>query len=149
MECKIVLANPNARVPTRSTLGSVGYDMYSAERLTVPANQRALVDTGVQLEFPFESESGGGIYARIAPRSGLALKGIDVSAGVCDSDYRGTYKVLLVNTSNINFDVNVGDRIAQLIFERTAIPSFKVVFNTETEDALSPTGRGAGGFGST
>ncbi len=52
------------------------------------------------------------IYARVAPRSGLAVKSIDVSAGVIDSNYRGEVKVLLVNNSKIPFTASKGDRIA-------------------------------------
>jgi dUTP pyrophosphatase len=87
-----------------------------------------------------------GNYGRIAPRSGLAAKNfIDVGAGVIDSDYRGEVKVLLFNFSDVEFVVNPGDRIAQLIVEKYT--------RTEIEDVvegdLDSTERGAGGFGST
>lgn len=62
-----------------------------------------------------------GFYGRIAPRSGLACKKfIDVGAGVVDSDYRGEVKVLLFNFSKEDFEVEVGDRIAQIIIEQIA-----------------------------
>ena len=67
------------------------------------------------------------IYARVAPRSGLACKGIDVSAGVIDSSYRGTVKVLLVNNSENDFTVSIGDRIAQMILERIENPEVTLV----------------------
>ena len=60
-------------------------------------------------------------YGRIVPQSGLALKGINVAAGVIDSDYRGEVKVLLVNHSNIQFKIKTGDHIAQLIVEKISL----------------------------
>ena len=62
-----------------------------------------------------------GAYGRIAPWSELALKGIDVTAGVIDSDYQGEVKVLLVNHSDIQFEIKTGDRIAQLIVEKISL----------------------------
>ena len=55
------------------------------------------------------------------PRSGLALKGIDVAAGIINSDYRGEVKVLLVNHSDVQFEIKIGDRIAQLIIEKISL----------------------------
>jgi dUTPase len=88
------------------------------------------------------------VYGRIAPRSGLAVRGIDVAAGVCDADYRGNYKVLLVNNNAPGpdvqpFEVKVGDRIAQLVFE--AIVHVPLLLADEHVRDV----RGAGGFGST
>lgn len=81
---------------------------------------------------------------RIAPRSGLASKHfIDTGAGVIDADYRGQVKILLFNHSETDFDVNEGDRVAQLVLERIYTPD--VVEVAELEDSV----RGAGGFGST
>jgi dUTP pyrophosphatase len=82
-------------------------------------------------------------YARIAPRSGLALKhSIDVGAGVIDYDYRGPVGVILFNHSDTDFTINRGDRVAQLILERISMASVAEV------QELSETVRGAGGFGS-
>jgi dUTP pyrophosphatase len=59
------------------------------------------------------------IDGRVAPRSGLAYKhGIDTLAGVIDADYRGPVGVILANLSDVDFEVKVGDRIAQLIVEK-------------------------------
>lgn len=81
----------------------------------------------------------------VAPRSGLAWKhSIDVGAGVIDADYRGPVGVILFNHSDTDFEVKVGDRVAQLIIEKIVTPN--VV--TEVED-LDETVRGEGGFGST
>ena len=58
----------------------------------------------------------------VAPRSGLAWKNsIDVGAGVVDYDYRGNVGVILFNHSDTDFQINVGDRVAQLILERISM----------------------------
>jgi dUTP pyrophosphatase len=84
-----------------------------------------------------------GTYGRIAPRSGLAVSGIDVGAGVIDLDYTGEVKVLVINTNNTPYNIDIGDRIAQLIVEKIATP---VIIQVE---ALDNTARGSMGFGST
>ncbi|GAX86332.1 hypothetical protein CEUSTIGMA_g13744.t1 [Chlamydomonas eustigma] len=119
---------------------SVGYDISSCINTVIPHGFRMLVDTGIVI-----SCMPCGTYCRIAPRSGLALKGIDVVAGVVDPDYRGSIKVLLVNNSDQPFTVNVGDRIAQLILERCETPEVRVV----SSGLLQKTERDSNGFGST
>ena len=85
-----------------------------------------------------------GLCGNVAPRSGLTWKhSIDVGAGVIDADYRGSVGVILFNHSDIDFEVRVGDRIAQLIIEKIMTPNVM-----EVED-LDATVRGEGGFGST
>jgi dUTP pyrophosphatase len=135
---RITLNKPDSRIPCKATSKSAGFDVYSCEELTIPVGKRGLVDTGFSMAFE------GNMYARIAPRSGLAVRGIDVGAGVIDSDYRGPVKVLLINNSQEDFKINVGDRIAQLIFE---VYIANAVFNRV--DNLEDTERGSGGFGST
>jgi dUTP pyrophosphatase len=128
----------SSKMPSKATPGSAGFDVYSAEELTIPAGKRSLVDSGFSMAF------GGDMYARIAPRSGLAVRGIDVGAGVIDSDYRGPVKVLIINNSSGDFKIQVGDRIAQMIFEAyVKDASFQLVTTLETTE------RGSGGFGST
>ena len=107
----------------------------------------------------------------VAPRSGLAWKNsIDVGAGVVDYDYRGNVGVILFNHSDADFQVNVGDRVAQLILERISMASvgkcqsidyyilimvllcdyiYECVIYVEEVEVLSETERGEGGFGST
>ena len=129
---------PIQYVPTRASTGAAGYDLHSNIHTSIPPNSRKTVGLGFSISIP------EGLYGRIAPRSGLALKHqIDVAAGVIDPDYRGEVKVLLVNTSQKRFDIQAGDRIAQLIFEKIALPAF------HTLHSLSPSSRDQGGFGST
>jgi dUTP pyrophosphatase len=88
------------------------------------------------------------MYGRIAPRSGLAVRnGIDVGAGVIDSDYRGEIKVLLINHGKDAITLETGSRVAQIVFERIANPTF-VMQSVELFDSKDNTARGSGGFGS-
>ncbi|VFQ58899.1 unnamed protein product [Cuscuta campestris] len=127
-----------AVLPSRGSPLSAGYDLSSAADAKVPARGKALVPTDLSIAV------SPGTYARIAPRSGLAWKhSIDVGAGVIDADYRGPVGVILFNHSEVDFEVKVGDRIAQLIIEKIAVPEVEEV------DDLDSTVRGSGGFGST
>jgi len=127
-----------AKVPTRGSSLAAGYDLYSAEKKTIPARGKALIDTQLSMAVPF------GTYGRVAPRSGLASKFmIDTGAGVIDGDYRGTVFVLLFNLSDQDFEVQEGDRIAQLVLERIYTPDVVEV------ESLDETDRGTNGFGST
>lgn len=67
---------------------------------------------------------------------------IDTGAGVIDEDYRGEVFVLLFNHAEKDYQVSIGDRVAQLVLERIATPEV-----TEVE-SMEATVRGAGGFGS-
>lgn len=85
-----------------------------------------------------------GFYGRVAPRSGLAVRhGLDVLAGVIDSDYRGEIICALINHGDEPIEVEAGMRVAQLIIESIATP--EAVWSED----LSETERGQGGFGST
>ena len=133
--------NDDARMPERKTPQSAGYDIVSNEDTRIPARGRQLVGTGRILAIP------EGYYGRIASRSGLSLKhGIEVGAGVIDSDYRGEIKILLYNHSDVEFIVSRGDRVSQLILEKISTPD---VFRVERENELVYTTRGVDGFGST
>lgn len=135
---KVRKLSEKAVLPSRASPLSAGYDLSSATEVKVPARGKALVPTDLSIAIP------EGTYARIAPRSGLAWKhSIDVGAGVIDADYRGPVGVILFNHSNIDFEVKVGDRIAQLIIQVIMMPDVVEV------DDLDSTVRGAGGFGST
>ncbi|TNV70985.1 hypothetical protein FGO68_gene2319 [Halteria grandinella] len=131
---------PEAQIPVKGSEHAAGYDLMASAPQTVPAKGKALVSTGISMAIPI------GNYGRIAPRSGLAAKNfIDVGAGVIDADYRGEVKVLLFNFSDVDFQVNMGDRIAQLIVEKYTRTEIEEV----AEGDLDSTERGAGGFGST
>ena len=130
--------HPEARLPTRGSEGAAGLDLYAVESVTIEPGGRAAVRTGLAVAIP------RGFYGRVAPRSGLAVRhGIDVLAGVIDSDYRGEILCALVNHGSEAFEVGPGARVAQLVVEAIATPE-----PAWAED-LEETARGAGGFGST
>ena len=119
---------------------SAGYDVASIEEITIYPNTRKLINTGLKLTYcPIHT------YIRIAPRSGLSCKYLDVGGGVVDSDYRGFIKVLLINNSKLDYKVNIGDYIAQLIPTRVSTCGVfldNMLLKSENE-------RFDGGFGST
>ena len=116
----------NAALPKRSTDGAAGYDLCASQNCTIPAKGKELVQTGLTISFP------AALYARIAPRSGLALKiFITVGAGVVDSDYRGEVGVVLFNHGDKYFEAKMGDRISQLILEKTDTPKVEEVRDLE------------------
>ena len=128
----------HAIIPTRATEGSAGLDISSSVDAIVPSRKWLAVPTGISIAVPRYC------YARIAPRSGLTFKyGIQVGAGVIDSDYTGEIKVILFNHGENDFIIKTGDRIAQLIFEKIVINELQEV------EELVQTDRGSGGFGST
>ena len=139
LQINVKKLSENATIPSQGTSFAAGYDLYAAEDAVVVCGTRKLIKTNISMEIT------PGYYGRIAPRSGLAYKnGIDVLAGVIDSDYRGDIGVILYNTdANIDFNVKKGDRIAQIIFEACYIATLNNVEN------LDNTLRQAGGFGST
>ncbi|ESO85092.1 hypothetical protein LOTGIDRAFT_196086 [Lottia gigantea] len=135
---KFAKLTAEALTPTRGSKLAAGYDLYSAYEVIVPAKDKAVVKTDIQIALP------DGCYGRVAPRSGLAVKNfIDVGAGVIDQDYRGNVGVVLFNFSDKDFKVEKGNRIAQLLCERIYIPEL------QEEISLDKTERGDGGYGST
>ncbi|AWW29381.1 dUTP diphosphatase [Echinicola strongylocentroti] len=129
-------------LPEYQTDLSAGLDLRAnlTEPITLEPLERTLVGTGLFMELP------AGHEAQIRPRSGLAYKhGITVlnSPGTIDADYRGEIKVLLVNLSKEPFEINNGERIAQMVVARHE----QIQWKEATE--VSETQRGAGGFGST
>ncbi len=127
-----------ATLPTRGSAASAGLDIYSIEEISIEPKQRILARTGLAVAVPI------GFYGRVAPRSGLAVKnGLDVLAGVIDSDYRGELCCALLNTGDETLILAAGSRLCQLIIEQIITPT-----PAWAED-LDETARGAGGFGST
>ncbi len=134
---KIRRIKSNACIPTKGSCGSVGLDLYSTEEVTIAPGEYKLVPTGLVFTLP------PGTYGRIAPRSGLSTKGIDVKAGVIDPDYKGEVKVLLLNFGVEPFTCSSGQRVAQLILEKVTFPKVEETWHVQE------TQRGEGGFGST
>ena len=129
-------------LPSYETIAAAGMDLRAniLERLSLNPMERLVVKTGLFLELPL------GFEAQVRPRSGLAAKfGVTVlnAPGTIDADYRGEIGVILINLSNEVFEIQNGDRIAQLVIAKHE--------RAEWIDAssLSVTARGEGGFGST
>jgi dUTP pyrophosphatase len=127
-------------LPSYASDEAAGMDIRSADTVTIYPNQQVVVKTGLAMSIPFSYEM------QVRPRSGLAAKhGITItnSPGTIDSDYRGEICVILHNLGVESFEVNRGDRIAQLVLGK--VPRLCI----EEVDELDETVRGAGGFGST
>ena len=129
-----------AQIPRRAHEGDAGLDLFAAEAARLEPGARASVGTGLVVAIP------DGHAGLVLPRSGLAARhGISVlnAPGLIDSGYRGEVRVLLLNTDpRAAFDVEVGDRIAQLL-----VTPYAADEPVEVAD-LDRTARGAGGFGS-
>ena len=134
--------DPNVKLPSYKTKGASGMDImaFIKEPINIKPQSSALISTGLSVAFSEDFE------IQIRPRSGLAAKNnISVlnTPGTIDSDYRGELKILIFNHGNKDFEVNCGDRIAQMVL----IPVVKMELK-ETNN-LPETIRGEGGFGST
>lgn len=141
MNIRIINRSKN-NLPAYETVHSAGMDLRADLESPVRLNplERKLIPTGLHIELP------EGFEAQIRPRSGLAFKhGISIvnSPGTIDADYRGEIKVLLINLSTEPFEINTGDRIAQMIVAKHE----KV--NWQQVEVLNETSRGAGGYGHT
>jgi dUTP pyrophosphatase len=141
MEVRIVNESGNP-LPAYETAFSAGMDLRASLQapLLLKPLARALVSTGLYIELP------AGFEAQVRPRSGLAAKhGITVlnTPGTIDADYRGEIKVIMVNLSADEYQIQPGDRIAQMIIARHERASLVPV------ERLSETQRGSGGFGHT
>lgn len=138
---KFTRLRDNAIIPTKGSKEAAGFDLYACldAPVTINPGETRLIGTGLAFELP--KNTFAGIFARsgLATKKGLAPAN---KVGVCDSDYRGEYLVGLHNHSSAPATVHYGDRIAQMVI----IPYIEV---TLTEDDLSDTDRGLGGFGST
>jgi dUTP pyrophosphatase len=141
VELPVIKLKDNAVVPTRAHPGDAGLDLYSTEIAHLGPGERWGVGTGIAVEIP------AGHAGLVLPRSGLAREhGIALvnSPGLIDSGYRGEVRVLLLNTDPAEtVRIEAGARIAQLLI--TAVEAVEAVEAT----ALSESGRGDGGFGST
>ena len=140
---KIKILDPKASVPERATEFSACVDLRAvldSKYILMPGEFHSF-STGIAIEMPDPL-----CVALVFSRSGMGAKhGISLSnsVGVIDYDYRGELIVSLINNSDAPFEIEPGDRIAQLMVMRT-VPVQPVVC-----DELSETSRGEGGFGST
>lgn len=137
----VKLLAAGARLPARSHPGDAGLDLFALEGCVLNAGSRVSVRTGIAVEIP-DGQAG-----LVLPRSGMAARhGIALvnAPGLIDAGFRGEIRVLLLNTDqNQPHTIAAGDRIAQLVIIDVHAPAVTEV------DALQPSPRGDGGFGST
>lgn len=141
MQIKVINKSGNP-LPQYSTEFSAGMDIRAnlENSVILKPGERKLIPTGLFMEIP------EGYEVQIRPRSGLAIKnGITVlnSPGTIDADYRGEVCIILINLGTEAFEIQNGERIAQMIVSR-----FEQCKWTEVNE-LSSTSRGSGGFGHT
>lgn len=137
-----IINKSNNTLPAYETAHAAGMDLKASleEAVALKPMQRSLIPTGIYIELPV------GFEAQIRPRSGLAFKygiGIVNSPGTVDADYRGEIKVLLINFSDVDFTINNGDRIAQMVIAKHE------KIDWEEVEILGETLRGTGGYGHT
>ncbi len=139
---KIKKLRPNAKLPQRATPGSTGLDVFACIDdegvIELKGTKPKAIPSGIAIEVP------PGYDVQIRPRSGLSAKGVGVTFGTIDSDYRGEILVTMyLFDPDATFEIRHGDRIAQMVISRIAdLPPVEVA-------ELTPTERGSGGHGST
>ena len=140
VQVRVKRLTPDAKIPKAAKAGDVAFDLYSVIDYEIKPGERYAVPTGIAVEIP------SGYEGQVRPRSGLALKeGITVlnAPGTIDSGYRGEVKTIMINHSDVSFQITKGMRISQLAIRPVPEVTFIEV------DELSDTDRGDGGFGST
>ena len=139
---KFYKTSTNATLPSRGSSQAACLDLHAAQHLIIPPLGKGFVFTDLIALVPT------GCYGRIAGRSGLAIRNhITITGGVIDSDYRGNIGIIIFNNNPVRFfEVNIGDRIAQLICERISLPKVQECFSLQE---MIMTERGSQGFRST
>ena len=142
LRVSVLQLDPDLPLPSYARVGDAGADLVAREAVVLaPGGGRALVPTGIALALP------AGTAGFVQPRSGLALRhGVTClnTPGLIDAGYRDELRVLLVNLDPTEtFEIQRGDRIAQLVIQRVEHADFVAV------DELPASERGLGGFGST
>lgn len=135
MKIKIKLEY-GGKMPEFKRKGDACLDCYASQSVCIKKGERALIPLGFAMQLPKKYE------AVIRPRSGLTSIGIDETIGTIDSNYRGIVSACLINNSNTDYNVFIGDRICQMAIRKTHNISFKKVKH------LNKTNRGSNGFGS-
>lgn len=138
MKIQVKKLHPDAKIPSFAHESDAGMDLYSVTDLILKPGERVSVPTGIAMALP------DGHVALVWDKSGVSHKyGIKVLGGVIDCGYRGEYLIGLVNLSQENFEIKVGQKIAQLLIQKVEHPEVEEVVE------LDDTSRGDGRFGST
>lgn len=138
---KVKLLHPRAQAPTVAHPGEdLGYDIFSAEDITLAPRGSAIVPTGIAVELT--DNAGEPMGALLRDKSSLASRRLIVTAGVIDSGYRGEIKVVMENLADSTNEIHAGDKIANMI------PYPVLTGPVEVVAELAVSSRKAGGFGS-
>src|SRR5947209_9915156 len=138
---KVKLLTPEAKPPSVGHPGEdLGYDVYAAQPVTIPAKGHAVVSTGIAIEC--RSSSGEKMGALLRDKSSMAARRLVLTGGVIDAGYRGEIRVLVENLGDVPAEIHAGDKIANLI------PYPVLTSEVEVVKELSGSARKAGGFGS-
>lgn len=139
MKVVFTTAQPTITAPRP---GDAGYDLHAAERAVIRPGTRERISVGAHIELPPCT------VGLIRDRSGLAhFHGLTVLGGVIDQGYRGLVSVVLLNTDERqSYEVNVGDRVAQLVILPILTPALEIVEGTWE---MTTTARAEQGFMST
>jgi dUTP pyrophosphatase len=129
--------HPEAKLPTRAHPEDAGLDLYSIERVRIPAGEGALLRTGVAMEIP------EGYVGLVTDRSSLARRGLKTGGGIIDAGYRGEVHVIVRNVTQDSIEIELGERMAQMLILPIARPE------ATWSEKLTESRRGTGGFGST
>lgn len=127
----------NAKVPTRAHHDDAGIDIYAHGTHIVEPHHTLAIPTGVSMELE------KGYVSLVWDKSGVAMKSIKTVGGVIDAGYRGEYKIMVHNLSDVPYTFENGDKVAQILIQKVEFPELVEV------DELSDSTRGVGGFGST
>ena len=137
---KVKLLTSHAKAPTIAHPGEdLGYDLYSAETLAIPARGHYIVSTGISIELDIDGKPAG---ALVRDKSSLAARRLICTAGVIDAGYRGEIRIVMENLGDALAEIHQGDKIANLI------PYPVLTSPVEVVEELAATGRNSGGFGS-
>ena len=137
----VKLLSPSAKAPTVAHPGEdLGYDIYSAETVTLEGRGHAIVSTGIAIECT--SPSGEPMGALLRDKSSMAARRLVLTGGVIDAGYRGEIKVVMENLGEQAYTVHAGDKIANMIPHPVLTERVEVVAD------LAESTRKAGGFGS-
>lgn len=143
IKIKFKKLSENAIIPTKGRAGDACFDLYAAEDVVVVEWQTSLVKTNIAMEIP------EGYFGKIYTRSGMALRGWEITGGILDSNYRGDVGILIRHIytgwyveSRNEHHIQKGDRIAQLAIHKVEDVEF------EEAEELSDTIRGEQGYGS-
>ncbi|MFW0837913.1 MAG: dUTP diphosphatase [Candidatus Komeilibacteria bacterium] len=138
MKIKVKKLYPEVQLPSYANQGDAGMDVFSLEDKILQPGERYLFKLGFAMEIP------DGYVGLFWDKSGIAAKhGIHTLAGVIDSVYRGEFGVVMLNTGDVSYEFQKGDKLAQLLIQPIANPELEEVAE------LSDTSRGEGGWGST